>query len=84
MGETMTDMHKLPDGSGFFVAEIGPRDPGFVNWLKYRPEGCARSWLFFWRMFWSTHELSRQIGEPMSRWQCFRYAIMVTRQLTQR
>lgn len=45
-------MHELPDGSGFFVGLVGPREPGFINWLKYRPQGCARLYLFRWRMFW--------------------------------
>jgi hypothetical protein len=77
----MSAMHELPDGSGFFTAEIGPRETGLVNWIKYRPEGCCRAWLYFWRMYWSSLELSRQIGQPMTRWQAFRYAAMITRQL---
>lgn len=39
---------ELPDGSGFFIAEIGPREPGFINWLQARPNGSTRRWYFFW------------------------------------
>lgn len=46
-------MQELPDGSGFFVMTVGKREPGLRNWLKYQPEGCARMWLFKWRMFMS-------------------------------
>lgn len=67
-----------------FVMEFGRREPGFLNWIKYE-ECCgyarARPWLFFWRMFWSTHELSRHIDDPMTRWQCLRYAAQQTRQM---
>ena len=73
----MSDMHELPDGSGFFTMSFGERDPGFVNWLKYRKGGCARRWLFVWRMYWSSLYLSRQIGEPMTPWQAFYYAVFV-------
>jgi hypothetical protein len=44
-------MHKLPDGSGFFVGTVGPREPGILNFLKYRKQGCARRYLFVWRMY---------------------------------
>jgi len=74
-------MHELPDGSGFFIAEIGPREPGLINWIKYQPEGCARVWLYFWRIYWSALDLSRQLGEPMTRWQSVKYAAMITRQI---
>lgn len=73
-------MDQLPDGSGFFIAEFGPRDPGIINWLKYRPQGCCRAWLYLWRMYRSSLELSHQIGEPMTRWQAFQYALMITKQ----
>lgn len=53
----MDGMTRLPDGSGFFVATIGPREPGFVNLLKYRPQGCARRWLFVWRMYRTARHL---------------------------
>lgn len=70
-------MYELPDGSGFFVATVGPREPGFVNWLKYNKNGSARLYLFRWRMFWSTLELSRlpDQGPPMTYWQAFTYAM---------
>lgn len=67
-----------------FVMEFGPRNPGLVNWLKYREHSgyaSTRPWLFCWRMFWSTHELSEQIGEPMTRWACLKYAIRQTKQI---
>jgi hypothetical protein len=73
----MSDIHQLPDGFAFFTAWVGPRENGFVNWLKYHPKGYARRYLFVWRMYWSSLELSRQIGEPMTRWQALRYAISV-------
>jgi hypothetical protein len=74
-------MHVLPDGSAFFTMTIGKRHEyegsKFVNWLKYRPQGCARRWLFVWRMFWSAHALSRwpDQGSPMSYWRAQRYAL---------
>lgn len=77
----MSNIHRLPDGSGFFVGEIGPRGPGLINWLKYQPHGCARAWLFFWRTLRTTPALARETGSPMSWWQTFRYAVMITRQL---
>jgi len=50
-------MHQLPDGSGFFVGTVGPREPGFINFLKYRKVGCARRWLFVWRMYHTARHL---------------------------
>lgn len=78
-------MHRLPDGSGFFVAEIGRREPGFWNWVKYRESGTARIGVYFWRTVWSTRELSRDPhvpGLPMSTGACIRYAWMICRQLS--
>lgn len=70
-------MHELPDGSGFFIGSVGPREPGIINFLKYRKVGCARMYLFRWRMFWTTMELSRKPnhGPPMSPWKAFVYAM---------
>jgi hypothetical protein len=73
----MSDMHELPDGTGFFTMWVGDREPGFVNWLKYHKKGYARRWLFVWRMYWSSLYLSRQIGEPMTWWQALYYAVFV-------
>ena len=66
-------MYRLPDGSGFFTGIVGPREPGIINFLKYRKVGCARMWLFKWRMFWSVLEISRIPGQgpPMNYWQAF-------------
>ncbi|MCC2649903.1 MAG: hypothetical protein K0R61_15 [Microvirga sp.] len=48
----MSDMHRLPDGSGFFTATIySERSAGFVNWLKYTKKAHARRHLFVWRMY---------------------------------
>lgn len=48
----MTKMFKLPDGSGFFVGTVRTsRDPGFIEWLKYRRNGMARRWLWAWRNY---------------------------------
>lgn len=56
-------MHQLPDGSGFFVATIGAREPGFVNWLKYHKRGSARRWLFVYRMYrFATYEMRPRMG----------------------
>lgn len=44
-------MTRLSDGSGFFVATIGDRPPGFMYWLKGRPNGSCRWWLYLWRNF---------------------------------
>ena len=73
----MKDIFEMPDGSAFFMASVGPRDPGFVNWLKYHREGYARRYLFVWRMFWSSMEISRLPGQgpPMSPWRALRYAL---------
>lgn len=77
----MSEMHRLPDGSGFFVATIGgPRDPGFVNWLKYTRGANARRWLYFYRNYRSAREISRYPGQgpPMGHWRSLRYAWMVS------
>lgn len=68
---------------GFFIGEVGARDPGFINRLKYLPCGQTRLWLFFWRMQGSTYRISRmpEQGPPMSRWQVLRYTLMIIRQL---
>ena len=60
-------MDELPDGSGFFVGTVGPREAGVMNWLKYNRCGSARLYLFRWRMFWTARELSRlpDQGPPM-------------------
>lgn len=73
-------MHELPDGSGFFVASIGPRDPGFINWLKARPNGSCRTWLYFWRNYRSAREISRypDQGPPMGHWRSLRYSASVS------
>ena len=71
-------MHKLPDGSGFFIGTIGPREPGFINFLKYNKVGCARLYLFRWRMFWTAFGLSELLPEsgPLTNvWKAFKYAI---------
>ena len=72
-------MHRLPDGSGFFVADIGPRLPGFIAWLKARPNGSARRWLLLWRNYRTAYTLSRQPdqGPPMSHWRAFRWSLSV-------
>jgi len=42
---------RLSDGSGFFVMTVGERRPGFIAWLKARPNGSCRRWLYLWRNF---------------------------------
>jgi hypothetical protein len=42
---------RLSDGSGFFTQSIGERPPGFLMWLKARPNGSCRRWLYLWRNF---------------------------------
>lgn len=72
------NMYRLPDDSGFCVGLVGgPRQPGLIEFIKYRPNGSARLWLFRWRMFLTAHWLSREPdqGPPMSWWRCFRYAM---------
>lgn len=73
-------MHRLPDGSGFFVGSVGPRDAGFVNWLKYHRKGYARRWLYFWRNYRSALVISRYPGQgpPMGHWRALRYSAMVS------
>lgn len=73
-------MHKLPDGSGFFVMEIGPRPRGFVMWLRARPNGSCRRWLYFWRNYRTARVLSRQPdqGPPMSHWRALSWAWAVS------
>lgn len=66
-----------------FVMEVGPRGPGFVNWLKYRKVGCARGYLFFWRMWWSSCD-PKEVGPyAVSFWAAFRYAARCRKQLSQ-
>jgi hypothetical protein len=69
-------MHRLPDGSGFFTAEIGDRPPGLVNRLKHHPDGRARHWLLFYRNSRTAYTLSRHRdqGPPMSPWRSIRWA----------
>jgi hypothetical protein len=59
---------ELPDGSGFFVAEIGDRPLGLINRLKYNENGFARRWLYFARNYRTARVLSREPdqGPPMS------------------
>lgn len=52
-------MNRLPDGSGFFVQTIGARPPGFIYWLKARPNGSARAWYFFWLNYGTWLEFGR-------------------------
>lgn len=79
----MTNMHRLPDGSGYFIGAIGPREPGFVNRLKYRRVGSARPWLYLWRNYRSALEISRWPGQgpPLGHWAALRYAWSIQRQL---
>ena len=53
----------LPDGSGFFIAEVGaPRPPGFIGWLKYAQNergAWARGWLYLWRNYHLAYDGSR-------------------------
>lgn len=45
-------MYQLPDGSGFFVAEIGEREQhDLISRIKYHKKGYARRWLWTWRNF---------------------------------
>jgi hypothetical protein len=69
-------MHRLPDGSGFFVGTVGPRDPGILNWVKYRKHGSARPWLLFYRNARSAHRISRMAdqGPPMTVWRCISWS----------
>jgi hypothetical protein len=75
-------MYELPDGSGFFVAEIHSKRPwGLYYWFMCRPEGCVRRPIFFWRMTRDAYRMSRDIpsqGPPLSLWRCLRYAWSVT------
>ena len=73
----------LPDGSGFFVAEVGaPRPPGIVGWLKYSQNergAWARGWLYLWRNYRDGRVISRLPGQgpALSHWKAFRYAMSV-------
>jgi len=79
MSKILDGVARLPDGSGFFIGVVGPRDPGFLNWIKYRKQGCARGWLMIWRNYRSAREISRLPGQgpPMSHYRSFRYSLMV-------
>ncbi len=71
-------MHRLPDGSGFFVMEVGgPRPPGLVNWVKYTERASARRWLWAWRNYRSAREMSRWpgLGPPIGRLHAAAYAL---------
>ena len=73
----------LPDGSGFFVAEVGsPRLPGFIGWLKYshnKHGASARGWLYLWRNYRDGRIISRFPGQgpPLSHWRALKYALCV-------
>jgi hypothetical protein len=56
----MSDLHQLPDGSGFFTGSVGPRYSGFFNFCKYHSKGNARGWLLFWRNFRMAYTWSRK------------------------
>ena len=74
---------RLPDGSGFFIAEIGGRrPPGFIGWMKYTQTesgAWARGWLYFWRNYRDARIISSLPGQgpPLSYWRAFRYALSV-------
>jgi|HubBroStandDraft_1064217.scaffolds.fasta_scaffold282357_2 hypothetical protein len=70
-------MYEIPDGSGFFVAEVPiSRAHGLLMFLKAEPNGTCRPWLFLWRMFRDARVISRlpDQGPPMGYWSCLRYA----------
>jgi hypothetical protein len=69
-------MHRLPDGSGFFIGTVGPREPGPLNWLKYHRKGYARGWLMLWRNYRTARDLSREPGHgpPLSVWRSARWS----------
>lgn len=71
-------IRRLPDGSGFFTAEIDPRGPGFVAWMKTRPNGSSRRWLLLWRNYRSARELSRSEGQPWGHWRalCWSWSVL--------
>jgi hypothetical protein len=74
-------MYELPDGSGFFTATIySERPPGFIMWLKARPNGTCRRWLLLWRNYRTARVLSRlpEQGPPMSHWHAARWAFAVS------
>lgn len=69
-------MRVLPDGSSCFTGIVGPRGPGFINFIKYEKIGRARRWLFVWRMLHTARSLSR--SEPEGQWgwlRCLTYAV---------
>lgn len=70
-------MHRLPDGSGFFVMSVGgPRPAGLIGWLKYTENATARRWLLLWRNYRTARVLSRQPdqGPAMSHWKALRWS----------
>lgn len=69
-------MTKLPDGSGFFVAVVGPRENhDIISRLKYHRKGYARRWLFLWRNFKFAYY---EAPDPLPFWQALRWALDVS------
>jgi hypothetical protein len=64
-------MQRLPDGSGFFVMDIGPREKhDLISRIKYHRKGYARKWLFKWRMFKFAYW---EAADPLPFWKAIKY-----------
>jgi len=71
----MNDIHKLPDGSAFFVGMVGERENhDLISRIKYHRKGYARKWLFRWRCFKFAYW---EAEDSLSFWKSVKWAFFV-------